>query len=133
MRVLPFSIDKLALTLFLLPLGDLVAATALLGLLQAMGLLGGFYGDPARSLIQIAGIVCIGHTLTLRFGQKVVPLIFGFGLGFVAACSELLKALPPSCSWIGGAILMGASFGLLRRWLQSSGMYRNRGGGYAGV
>jgi len=133
MRVLPFSIDKLALTLFLLPLGNLVAATALLGLLQAMGLLGVFYGDPARSLILIAGIVCIGHTLTLRFGQKVVPLIFGFGLWFVAACSELLKAFPPSCSWIGGAILMGASFGLLRRWLQSSGMYRNRGGGYAGV
>ena len=132
MRALPFSTNKLALILFLLPLANLVAIALALGLVHVTGLKRVFDGNSA-SLLLTAGTISICNSLSLRFGLKGLPLILPLGMILLVASSEFMKSLSPIWFWILSLLLMGTAFGLLRAWLQSSETYRPSGKSYAGI
>ena len=132
MRTLPFSTNKLSLILFMLPLANLATITLTLVLVHLIGVQRVFGGNSA-SLLLMAGTISICNSLSLRLGQKALPLILPLGIFLVVAYSELMKSLSPIFFWILGLLLIGASFGLLRVWLQSSATYRPSGKSFAGI
>ncbi len=129
LRALPISTNKLALTLFLLPMAN---ATLFLGVVMIAWLLGMEF-QPGATLwtaaLLNAGLGSLSGALCLRFGVKALVLMAFLGIWLLMASILLAERLHLAsfAFWGPGLSLMAISFVLLRRWLGNSQTYRYRG------
>jgi hypothetical protein len=130
LRALPISLDRLAVTLFLLPLINFSLCLGIIFLVKAIVGSGTFNLTPA-TLTFAGAIASLVNAVIVRFGLKSLPFGVVISVMLLFALPMDALGLPVAGYCALTAVVMIASFAILRSSLRSSKMYRLPAGSFA--